>query len=90
MVRHVECREPGVDVRLHLAGGCREVELPAVAFHVGDLPQAREDPGNTQIRRQVPALDSCFFHSFGYSGGKVEKRACTSTPLRRSRVSSRA
>ena len=43
VVGHVERRQPGLDIRPHRRRGGGEIDGPAVALHVGDLPQTGED-----------------------------------------------
>ena len=71
MVCHVECCEPSLDVGFHFASRCHEVELLAVTFHVGDLPEARENPGDAQVGRQFPAIG----HHTTLIGGFHEPRS---------------
>ena len=56
MVGHVEGVEARVGVGAQGLGGPVEVERPAVALHVGDLPQPGHDPADVEAGRQLAAV----------------------------------
>ena len=74
VVRHVERVEPRVGILAEcLAGGVR-IERPAVALHVGDLPQAGEHPRHLEPGRELDARRAKW--SIGHGAGKstIERR----------------
>ena len=58
VVGHIKGGETGLDVGFHRPSGCCRIQLAAFALHVGNLPEAGQDPRNAQIRGYVPSFNN--------------------------------